>query len=171
VDCSPDVIPAIESFLKIRWLLIVSSAITIVIRMLAISICLYIGSLFFFTGDETNIYYRWWNISVKSQIVMTIYGIIVSLLNLFVSSDVALNFPKNISLCAIFGDKLSEQWMQIPLLAVNVFEVILFVLMSLMVSKEMKTTYSYALKFVFSSYVIPYAVYMCFLMFITIYVS
>lgn len=170
-DCSPEVSAVIEFFLKIRGLLIIVPAISIIIRMAVISLCLYIGSFFFFTGDESNTYYRWWNISVKSQVVMVIYGTIVSLLNIFVSSDMAINFPKVTSLCVFWGDQILEQWMQIPLLAVNLFEVILFVLMSILVSKEIQISYGQAFKFVFSAYVIPYAIYLCFLMFVTIYVS
>ena len=61
--------------------------------------------------------------------------------------------------------------MQIPLLAVNLFEVLLFFFMSSLVSTEIRVSYGSALKFVFSSYVMPYAIYVCFLMFLTFYVS
>lgn len=170
-DSGVEEMAAIESFMRLRWVLILMPAVSVAVRMAIISLCLYVGSFLFFTGDDTNTYYKWWNISVKSQMIMTVYGIIVSSLNLFLSAESALNFPKVTSLYVLFGDYLAEQWMQIPFLAINLFEILLWIFMALLVSEDMNISFRRSVKFVLSSYVLPYIVYMCFLMFITIYIS
>lgn len=170
-ESETDITSVIESFMRLRWFLIITPAVSILVRIAIISSCLYVGSFFFFIEDETNSFSRWWNITVKSQIIMIIYGVVVSLINILISSEAALAFPQKISLLVLFDSQIPERWMQIPLLAINIFEVLFWILMSHFIAIKNRITLKESLRFVLFSYVMPYFIYMCFLVFITIYVS
>lgn len=159
----------IESWQRWRWAAFVVAPLLLFLRLGLVSLCLFVGGFFFsdFAGRKVKI---WWEIAVGSQSVMILYGIILCLFNIFVGSNEALVFTKYTSLL-FFGEDDIEQWIRLPLSALNIFEIAYWLVMSKLVSTKTGNSFCNSFKFVMSSYGVGYMFYVVLLMFLILYLS
>lgn len=69
------------------------------------------------------------------------------------------------------GGEDVEPWVRMPLSAVNVFEILYWIVMSLLVRKLCGTEFGRSFIFVMSTYGVGYLFYIAFLMFLMLYMT
>ena len=105
-----------------------------------------------------------------AQLVMLLYGVILCGVNIVFGPDKSLEFTQCTSLCFLGGNDI-EAWVRIPLAAVNIFEILYWIMMSLCVGKLCGTKYGISFKFVMFSYGTGYLFYITLIMFLMLYLT
>lgn len=159
----------IERFHQFRWLAYLVAPVILLIRLCLVSICLYLGG-FFFTQMSGRKYKEWWNVALQAQAVMILYSLILCLVNVCSGTNRAMDVTTYSSLLVLAGDNV-EQWVKMPLSAVNIFEIGYWCVMSLCVGKMVGTSFGKSFKFVMSSYGVGYLFYIALLMFLMLYLA
>lgn len=160
---------ALLKFQRTRWLSFIALPIFLLIKLSLVTLCLYVGGLFFSEMSDHK-YKEWWGIVVKAQIVMIIYGVILCILNIIYSNNIMSEVSLYSSLLFIC-DETTENWIKVPLAAVNIFEMAYWIVISKFVAKLVKTTLRKSFKFVMSTYGIMYFCYIVLLMFLDLYLG
>lgn len=160
---------ALFEYQRTRWLYFVVVPVLLLLRLSLVSLCLFIGGLFFpeMSGRK---YEDWWAIAMKAQSVMIIYSLILCVVNIIYGGNKVSDVSSYSSLLFI-GGELLEDWIKIPLTAINIFEIIYWIVMSSLVSKLVKTPFGKSFKFVMSTYGVGYLCYIILLMFVVLYVG
>lgn len=158
-----------EIWQKWRWGSFLLVPLLLLLRLSLVSLCLFVGS--FFSSDMAGREFKdWWRVALIAQSIMLLYSVVVCAINISTGSDETLLFTKYTSLLFL-GNEEIEQWLKIPLSAVNLFEIIYWVLMARLVSIKTKNGYSKSFGFVMSSYGVGYLFYIVFLMFLILYLN
>lgn len=159
----------LEEWQKWRWVSFIVAPVVLLLRLSLVSLCMFVGSFFFasMTGWK---YKDWWTVAVKSQSVMILYSIILCVVNVAAGSNEALELTKYTSLMFLGTDNM-EQWLKLPLSALNIFEVIYWSVMSKFVSIRTGNKFCVSFRFVLSSYGAGYLFYIVLLMFLLLYLS
>lgn len=157
----------LEKYQKLRWLGYIFSPLLLAIRICLVSVCFLLGS-YFFPEMSGKKFKDWLDISVLSQSVLVTYSIFLCVFNISVEPNQAMAVSKHISLLFLANDS-ADQWIKIPLTALNVFEIAYWFMLAILVSKSNGTKFGYSFKFVMSTYGIGYLFYIVLMMFVVLY--
>ena len=159
----------LDKYQKWRWFTYLLPPILLSIRLSLVSLCFLIGS-FFFQEMSGKKFKEWWGVSIKAQAVILAYSVLLCAINLSIGADEVMSLSKYTSLLCLGHDDM-EQWLKMPLSAINVFEIAYWMVMSLLVSKLVGTNFGKSFKFVMSSYGVGYLFYIALLMFLMLYLA
>lgn len=159
----------LEKWQKWRWLSFVAVPILLLLRLSLVSLCLFVGS--FFSAEMAGRKFRdWWGVAMKAQAVMILYSVVLCVVNVTSGANEAQTLMNCTSLLFLGGDNI-EQWMKLPLSAVNVFEIAYWFVMAKLVSAQTESKFSKSFSFVMSSYGIGHLFYIVLLMFLMLYLN
>lgn len=157
----------LESWQKWRWVSFFIAPILLTLRLWLVSLCLFIGS-FFFAEMSGRKFSDWWGVAMNVQAIMILYSIVLCIVNISAGSNATFEVTKYTSLLFLDGDNL-EQWIRIPLSAINLIEIAYWIMMAWCVSVLTGCGLCKSFKFVMSSYGTGYLFYIILLMFLTLY--
>lgn len=160
---------ALDRYQRIRWLSFVIAPVLLLTRLSLVSLCLYIGGMFFPEMSRQK-YKDWWAVAVKAQSVIIFYSVILCVINVIYGSNKAADIVSSSSLLFI-GGEFVENWVKFPLTAVNIFEILYWIVMSALVTRLVKKSFWKSFKFVMSTYGIGYLCYIIFIMFLILYIG
>ena len=159
----------LERWQKWRWVSFVVTPLLLLLRLGLVSLCLFVGS-FFFSEMSGRVFKDWWTVAMNAQAVMILYSVVLCITNLVAGSDMAMEVTKYSSLLFLGGDNI-EQWIKLPLSAVNIFEIAYWLVMARLISVRTKIQSCRSWGFVMSSYGVGYLFYIVLLMFLILYLS
>lgn len=159
----------LERWQKIRWLAFVLAPVLLLLRLSLVSLCLFVGG-FFFADMAGKKYLDWWGVALNAQIVLLLYSVLLCVINLAFGANESLVVTKYTSLLFLSRDNL-EQWIRIPLSAINVFELAYWIVMAILTSCLTGVKLGQSLKFVLSTYGVGYLFYIVLLMFLVLYIN
>ena len=113
--------------------------------------------------------YKWWNVVLKADIVMILSSTVSCLLSVKYGAEHAMEISRYFSFAFLGNPKSTEQWVQIPLSALNVFEVCYWFFMSKLLSVQTGRGYWASFRFIMGSYGTGYLFYIVFVMFLVLY--
>ena len=159
----------LEGWQKWRWISFVAAPLLLLLRLSLVSLCLFVGSFFF--AQMAGLKFRdWWGVAMRAQAVMLLYSVVLCAVNIAAGADKAQALSNCTSLLFLGGDNM-EQWMKLPLSAVNVFEIAYWFVMAKLVSVRTENKFGNSFAFVMSSYGVGYLFYIVLLMFLMLYLS
>ena len=159
----------LERYQRMRWLSFFLVPVLLVLRLLLVSLCLFIGS-FFFTEMSGKKFKDWWGVATIAQAVMLSYIVVLCIVNIAFGANMAMDVTSYTSLLFL-GREDIEPWVRMPLAAMNVFEILYWIVMALCVGKLCGTKFWQSFKFVMSSYGVGYLFYIALLMFLMLYLT
>jgi len=159
----------LERWQKWRWVSFIIIPFLLLLRLILVTLCLFVGSFFFAEMNKMRLK-DWWGIVMKGQAVIILYSIILCVFNAATGAGKAFDFKEYTSLLFLGGDNV-EQWIKLPLSAVNVFEIAYWFVMAKLVSVKTETGFGKSFKFVMSSYGVGYLFYIVLLMFLILYLN
>lgn len=159
----------LERYQSIRWLSFLLVPILLLLRLSLVTLCLFIGG-FFFAQMSGKRFGDWWGVATVAQAVMLTYSVILCIVNLSAGSNKAMELTTYTSLLFLGNENL-EQWVRLPLSAVNIFEILYWIVMALLVGKLCRTRFGKSFKFVMSTYGVGYLFYIALLMFLMLYLT
>lgn len=159
----------LERYQSTRWLSFILMPILLLLRLSLVTLCLFIGG-FFFSEMSGKRFGDWWGVATIAQAVMLTYSVILCFVNLSAGANKAMELTKYTSLLFLGNDNM-EPWIQLPLSAVNIFEILYWIVMALLVRKQCGTKLGKSFKFVMSTYGVGYLFYIALLMFLMLYLT
>lgn len=159
----------LEKWQKWRWLSFLLVPLVLALRLSLVTLCLFIGS-FFFTEMSGHRFKEWWGVALNAQVVILAYSLVLCVVNIMFGANKALEVTTYTSLLFLGGEDI-ESWVRMPLAAVNVFEILYWIVMALCVGKLCRTKFWQSFKFVMSSYGVGYLFYIALLMFLMLYLT
>lgn len=159
----------LERYQRTRWLSFLLVPVLLFIRLSLVALCLYVGG-FFITEIGEKKFKDWWDVALSAQAIILVYSVILCIVNLRYGANKALEFSTFSSLQFLAGNDV-EPWIKIPLSAINVFEIVYWVILSLFVRKLCDTSFWVSFRFVLSSYGVGYLFYIALLMFLMLYLT
>lgn len=159
----------LQKWNKWRWIAFLAGPALLLLRLFLVTLCLFVGS-FFFSEMSGRKFKDWWSIAMKAQAVLILYSVILCIVNIYVGSEQSMSLLKYTSLLFLAPDTI-EQWIKLPLSAVNLFEIIYWSVMAFIVCRLTESTFRKSFKFVMSSYGVGYLFYIVLLMFLMLYLS
>lgn len=159
----------LERYQKTRWISFLLAPALLVLRLSLVTLCLFIGS-FFFAEMNGKKFKDWWSVAMVAQAVMLTYSVIFCAVNIGFGANKALELTTYTSLLFLGGENI-ESWIRMPLAAVNIFEILYWIVMALLVGRLCGTRLGKSLKFVMSTYGVGYLFYIALLMFLMLYLT
>lgn len=157
-----------EGYYKYRWLMFVMPPVVMLLRISLVSFCLFMGG--FFRGQKNQIKYTdSWNIALKSDVVLILFSLITCFISIALGTEQAADVARYNSLTFLVDANITEQWLLIPIAALNIFEVCYWFFMAKLVAVQTSNGYWDSFKFVMSTYGVGYLFYIVFLMFLLLY--
>jgi hypothetical protein len=163
-----------DSYNKYRWITYVLIPLLVIIRVMYSATCLYIGHIF---GDSSIEYGKsrkfseYFNITLKSEIVLIAHAFIVFILFLWLGIENGKESMKYTSLAAFFDMDITEKWILIFFTAMNIFELAYWLLMAKLLSPLHECNFWTSFKFVLTTYVPGFLLYVIAIMFLLLYLS
>ena len=158
----------IENFYKYRWVGFLTAPLILLLRITLTTLCLFIGGFFDEAMPKQN-FRQWWNVVLKADIVMILSSMVSCLLSVKYGAEHAMEISRYFSFAFLGNPKSTEQWVQIPLSALNVFEVCYWFFMSKLLSVQTGRGYWASFRFIMGSYGTGYLFYIVFVMFLVLY--
>ena len=121
----------LERYQRMRWLSFLLVPLLLLLRLSLVTLCLFIGG-FFFAEMSGKRFGDWWGVATVAQAVMLTYSVILCIVNLSAGANKAMELTKYTSLLFLGGENM-EQWVRLPLSAVNIFEILYWTVMSLLI--------------------------------------
>lgn len=159
----------LERYQKTRWISYLFAPALLLLRLSLVTLCLYVGG-FFFPEMSGKKFKDWWEVAMNAQSVMLSYSIILCAVNIGLGANKAMELTTYTSLLFLGGENI-EPWVRMPLAAVNVFEILYWIIMALLVRKLCGTRFGCSFKFVMSTYGVGYLFYISLLMFLMLYLT
>ena len=159
----------LDRYQRMRWVSFLLVPVLLALRLSLVSLCIFIGS-FFFTETNGKKFKDWWGVAMVAQSVLLAYSVILCALNIGFGANKAMELTTYTSLLFLGGEDV-EPWISMPLVAVNVFEILYWVVMALLVGRLCGTRFGKSFKFVISTYGVGYLFYIALLMFLMLYLT
>ncbi len=159
----------LERYQRMRWISFLLVPLLLLLSLSLVTLCLFIGS-FFYAEMNGKKFKDWWGVAMVAQSVMLAYSVILCAVNIGFGANKAMELTTYTSLLFLGGEKI-EPWVRMPLAAINVFEVLYWVVMALLVGGLCGTRFGKSFKFVMSTYGVGYLFYIAFLMFLMLYLT
>ena len=133
--------------------MILLNVLLVFIRIVCVSICLYLG-LFFFSNPDDNAYKISFNVTLKAEVVFVVHTIVR------IVWYGAIHIPQSLeelqvlplSLMHFFDPVIIDPWLIYPLNTLNIFEVLYFLMLSALLSVAVQIKFRKAFDLVFVSY-------------------
>ena len=137
---------------KWEWSIIVLNIMLVLIKILCVAVCLYLG-LFFFS-NLNNTYKISFNVALKAEIVYIVYFIVRLLWYQFVHIPESIEELQvmPLSIMSFFDPVTVEPWLIYPLNILNIFEIFYIWLLSALMAVAIQTKFRKAFELVFVSY-------------------
>lgn len=142
----------------------------LLIRVSLVALCLFIGSLFN-EGRQKIRYADSWNIVLKSDVILILFSFTICTIAVISGPDLATEFNRHSSFAFLVDQSITEQWLLVPIAALNIFEVCYWFFMAKLVAVQTGDGYGSSFKFVLSTYGVGYLFYIVFLMFLLLYLT
>lgn len=159
----------LEQYQRTRWISFLLVPLLLLLRLSLVTLCLFIGS-FFCAEMNGKKFKEWWSVAMVAQSVMLSYSVILCAVNIGFGANKAMELTTFTSLLFLGGENI-EPWVRMPLAAINVFEILYWVVLSLLVGRLCGTRFGKSFKFVMSTYGVGYLFYIAFLMFLMLYLT
>lgn len=159
----------LDRYQSTRWLSFLLVPVLLLLRLSLVTLCLFIGG-YFFVEMSGKRFGDWWGVATVAQAVMLTYSVILCIVNLSAGSNKTMELTTYTSLLFLGNENL-EQWVRLPLSAVNIFEILYWIVMALLVGKLCGTKFGKSFKFVMSTYGVGYLFYIALLMFLMLYLT
>ncbi|WP_462353947.1 hypothetical protein [Alistipes timonensis] len=160
----------LEGYYKFRWLMFLAPVVILLIRVSLVALCLFLGSLF--NDQQKKIKYtEGWNIALKSDVVLILFSVAVCAAAVVAGSDAATEFSRHSSFAFLVDSNITDQWLLVPIAALNIFEICYWFFMAKLVAVQTGDSYWSSFKFVLSTYSVGYLFYIVFLMFLLLYLT
>jgi hypothetical protein len=157
-------------FSRMRWLVIALIPVIIIIRILFTSSCLFIGSI----TNENRVGTKFsdmFNIALKSDVIMVLYACFNFLLVINMSFSAPQEIYKYTSLLCLVDINVTDTWLMIPLISINIFEVLYWFFLAKLLSVNYNETFTNSFKFILSTYGVGFLIYVLLMMFLTLYIG
>lgn len=163
-------IKILENYYKYRWLTFLIPIVTLFIRISLVALCLFFGDLF--NERQQKIKYSvWWNIALKSDIILILFSVIIGAIAMWYGVEQVTDAARYSSFAFLVDQNITEQWLLVPIAALNIFEVCYWFFMAKLVAVQTDEGYWRSFKFVLSTYGIGYLFYIVFIMFLLLYLA
>ena len=163
-------IKILENYYKYRWLTFLIPVVTLFIRISLVALCLFLGN--FFNNRQQKIRYSaFWNIALKSDVILILFSVIIGIVALRYGAEQVSEVARYSSFAFLVDSNITEQWLLVPIAALNIFEVCYWFFMAKMVAVQTGGGYWNSFKFVLSTYGVGYLFYIVFLMFLLLYLT
>lgn len=159
-----------EGFYKFRWLMFLTPIAILLIRVSLVAMCLFLGS-FFIERQQKIKYADGWNVALKSDIILILSSVMVCIIAVMFGAEQAEVVGRYCSLAFLVDPNITEQWLLVPIAALNIFEVAYWFFMAKLVAVQNGSGYWSSFKFVLSTYGVGYLFYIVFLMFLLLYLT
>lgn len=159
-----------ENFYKFRWLMFLTPIAILLIRVSLVAMCLFLGS-FFIERQQKIKYADGWNVALKSDIILILFSVMFCAIAVMFGAEQAEIVGRYCSLAFLVGLNINEQWLLVPIAALNIFEVCYWFFMAKLVAVQTGDSYWSSFKFVLSTYGVGYLFYIVFLMFLLLYLT
>ncbi len=159
----------LERYHRMRWFSFLLVPLLLLLRLSLVTMCLFIGS-FFFAEMNGKKFKDWWSAAMVAQSVMLAYSVILCAVNIGFGANMSMELTTYTSLLFLGGENI-EPWVRMPLVAINVFEILYWAVMSLLVGRLCGTRFVKSFKFVMSTYGVGYLFYIASLMFLMLYLT
>lgn len=159
----------LERYQKLRWISFLFAPLLLFLRLSLVATCLFVGGFFFVEAGGKK-FKDWWGVAMMAQSVMLAYSVILCAINIGFGANKAMELTTYTSLLFLGGENI-EPWVRMPLVAVNVFEILYWVIMALLVGSLCVTRFGKSFKFVMSTYGVGYLFYIALLMFLMLYLT
>ena len=159
----------LDRYQRMRWTSFLLVPLLLLLRLSLVTLCLFIGS-FFFAKINGRKFKDWWGVAMVAQSVMLAYSVILCAVNIGLGVNKAMELTTYTSLLFLGGESI-EPWVRMPLSAVNVFEVLYWIVMALLVGRLCRTKFGKSFRFVMSTYGVGYLFYIALLMFLMLYLT
>ena len=160
----------IAQFAKYRWASFVLYPIFVLLRIVLVGCCLFIGFLFFDAFSRQKIK-KCLNIAIKADVILIASPILYTICILFMGADNATYIMKRTSLLGIFDTDAMESFLLIPIGLFNVFEVLYWFFMAAILSVSVNKTYKESMNFVIATYGAGLLLYILIMIFVVLYMS
>lgn len=159
-----------EGYYKHRWLMYLIPLAILLIRVSLVGMCLFLGSFFIERQQEIK-YADGWNVALKSDIILILSSVMVCTIAVMFGAEQAEVVGRYCSLAFLVDPNITEQWLLVPIAALNIFEVVYWLFMAKLVAVQSGSGYWSSFKFVLSTYGVGYLFYIVFLMFLLLYLT
>jgi hypothetical protein len=164
----------LETYNKYRWISFALIPLIVIIRVMYSATCLYIGNIL----SDSHIEYgksrkftEYFNITLKSEIVFITYIFIAFILYSWLDIENGKEAMKYTSLAALFDADIMENWIMIFFKAMNIFELSYWFLMAKLLSQVHECNYWTSFKYVLTTYIPGFLIYIVAIMFLLLYLS
>lgn len=159
-----------EGFYKYRWLMLLVPVGVLLIRISLVGMCMYLGSFFIERWQHMK-YAESWNIALKSDVILLLFSASICTAAILSGPEASLEFSHYCSFAFLVDPNITEQWLLVPIAALNIFEVCYWFFMAKLVAVQTGGGYWNSFKFVLSTYGIGYLFYIVFIMFLLLYLA
>lgn len=163
-------IKILENYYKYRWLTFLVPIAILLLRVSLVAICMFLGSFF----DERGLRMKYadsWNIALKSDVILILFNVLVCVVAVVLGEEHAGEVSRYSSFAFLVDLNITEQWLLVPIAALNIFEVCYWFFMAKLVAVHSGSGYWNSFKFVLSTYGVGYLFYIVFLMFLLLYLT
>lgn len=159
----------IDQVEKYRWLSFLLVSIILLLRVLLVGGCLFIGFLFFENMPKTD-YYSCFNISLKADIILFMLPVLYIAFSLF-DIEFGLKMVEYTSLIFLFDINTIELWLITLIGMMNLFELLYMLFLAKLIAVKINITYIESFNFVLSTYGVGFVLYAMFLVFVMLYAN
>lgn len=160
----------LESFDKYQWLIIIVSPLAILLRVLLVSSCLFIG-IFLSENYRKVQYLDCFNVALKADTVLVFSSAVYALLIVVIGYEYANIIIQRTSMLALFDIEILEPWLIIIISTFNIFELVYCLLIGKFLSIITGESYYKSLKIVMCTYGVGLFLYMLFSIFMILYAT
>jgi hypothetical protein len=164
----------LDLYNKYRWIALAFVPILVIIRVMYSATCLYVGNVFSDSSIEygkSRNFTEYFNVALKSEIILSVHVFAMFILCLWLGVENGEKSMKYMSLAALFDADIMENWIMIFFTAMNIFELAYWFFMAKLLSLVHECDYWTSFKFVLTTYVPGFLIYIVAIMFLLLYLS
>lgn len=158
-----------EQFNQYRWLSFIVAPLFILLRIVVVGGCLFVGSLLFDKYTKLD-YVTCCNIALKADVIFMFFSVISSVLILIYGYEKGIHLISYCSFVNFFQSDDIATWLKSIAALINLFELLYWLFLAKLVSTVMKEKYAMSLNFIISTYGVAFLLYVLFVAFIMLYV-
>lgn len=163
-------IEIIKQYARFSWAAYLMSIIIVLIRILYTAGCLYLGGIMY-SGYGELTFNKAFNVALKVDLLLVLYSLMTILLILHFGLNDAQGILIKTSLAGLVDVKLVEPWLLMVLGVFNIFELVYWFMLALLISAVINKKYTESFSFVLSTYGLGFLLYLLMIVFITLYVT
>ena len=159
----------VNGILKFQFLTVPITILVMFVRLLLVSLCLYIGR--FFEYFDKAKFRDSWNIVVKADVVPTAFSIAFCAFYIAMGISDATNVIRHLSLAFLVDVDTAESWLVTLATAVSINELVYWIALIILAKFQYCLSLAQASSSVVLSYGIGYILYIALIVFLSLYLS